>query len=138
MSNFDWSDFDQPSDYPDPFKFETVGDSIAGTIQRIDTVTNENGTTPVMDIKPDDGDARTVWISQTRLQRRMAELRPQKDDKVAIVYSGDGHPSKPGYSPPKLFDVKLVQANTDGPVLEREDPTGTTSQPATVSADSLI
>ena len=137
MSNFDWSDYAGPDgDYPDPYKFENPGDSIAGTIERIDVVTNDNGTTPVMDIHPDDEDARTVWVSQQGLKRRMAELRPQRGDRIAIVFTGLGQASKPGYSPPKLFDVKLVQGDGTTPPEATETPQAATEAP--VSADSLI
>ncbi len=106
----DWTEFQTPSEYADVFKFVEPGDRIVGEIIEIRVAQTEHGRSPVMTIKPDDGDERTVWISNVDLQNKMAAARPQKGDRVAIVFRERGE-AKPGQSPPKLYDVDLKRGD---------------------------
>jgi hypothetical protein len=108
---FDWSDYQSPSDFAEEFKFQTPGDAIAGTIVDIRAPDTRFGRKPVMTIRRDDGIERTVWCSNANLQSQLADKRPQKGDRIAIVFRELGEP-KAGQSPPKLYDVELRQGGS--------------------------
>lgn len=112
-----WDEFSGSSDgdFPDRFKFDTVGASIAGTIRNL-RVTDFGGTaekSPELWVEKDDGTTLSVVATQTRLRQLLAQERPNVGDRIAIVYTGDGERTKPGFNPPKQFDV-VVKHGTNG------------------------
>jgi hypothetical protein len=113
MTDFDWSEFDNGGDYPEPFKFESIGDKIVGIVTKV-RITTFGGTaerTPELWLDLDDGTARAVAASQARLKNLLAEHKPRVGDRIAIVYTGDGE-KKPGKSAPKLFDVVVKRGDS--------------------------
>lgn len=102
----DWAEFQRgDGDFPEPFKFENPGDTIAGTITRMRVATIDGKRIPEFYIQPDDGDERSVLAGQVRLQIKLAELRPASGDRIAIVFTGTEAGSKPGRTL-KNFDVQ--------------------------------
>lgn len=131
MSGFNWDDFANG----DFIKFENVGDSVAGEVRSLTVGQDFNGAPcPKILIATDEGDERTVTAGQKVLQSRLAEVRPQVGEKVAIVYSGVGD-AKPGKAPAKLFTVQVRAV--DGSLRqapEAEATTATAPAPAAVPA----
>lgn len=144
-SDFNWDEYKQPDNR---FKFETPGQSVAGTVTQIRVTDFGTGKpedrTPELWVTTDDGTELSVTASQLALRSKLAEHRPQVGDRIAIVYTGDGV-AKPPKSAPKLFDVKVVRgpgttaaaAPTGQPAVgERQaEPVAATAGP---SASDLI
>lgn len=136
MGGIDWDEFNSPTDgeFPDSFKFDTVGKSIAGTISNL-RVTDFGGTadkSPELWITKDDGEQLSVVATQTRLKQLLAQERPNVGDRIAIVYTGDGERTKPGFNPPKQFDVVVKRAadSTPAAATAEPQPVGATAGPA--------
>lgn len=122
-TNFDWNEYEQPTEFPDRFKFDAPGQSIAGTITRI-RVTDFGGTgekTPELWLTKDDGAEVSITASQAFLRSALAEKKPQTGDRIAIVYTGNGQ-AKPGKSAPKLFDVQVKRAGDSAAAPATEQP----------------
>jgi hypothetical protein len=121
MSDFNWSDFEVESEFPDAFKFLEVGDAIAGTITKTKRATMPDGTVlPELWIRNHEGVERSVLVSQRDLQAKLSEARPKVGDDITITLERLGKP-KPGKNPAKLFAVTL---------------TGQDKTPATNNADT--
>jgi len=113
-------------DYPEPFRFSTIGASIAGTITNVRPFTYEGKTSPDIWIETDDGE-RSVICSQFNLRNKLIELRPIVGDRIAIKYTGD---EKMGQGKTaKKFDIAVKRA--DGSTV---DPA---PEKATSAADLL-
>lgn len=70
----------------DFYTFEAVGDTAAGTVQRIGVKRWDNGqVSPEILLLTDDGDERTLTAGQVRLKSLLAEQRPEVGDHVTIV-----------------------------------------------------
>ena len=132
MTVIDWTEFGGTSgDYPDRFKFEEIGDAIAGEIVDLKVATMPDGTRiPALNIRTSDGTVWSLLASQRGLQALLAAQRPATGDRVAIVMVGFGEP-KPGKSPAKLFELQLKRGD------DTNVPTPTAA-PAAVSAADLI
>lgn len=135
MGSSIWDEFAATTsgEFPDRFKFETPGDAIAGTIAHI-RVTDFGGSadrSPELWITKDDGTQVSVVATQTRLKQLLAQERPNVNDRIAIVYTGDGERTKAGFNPPKQFDVKIKRAEPNS-----TEPAATPA--GAVTADSLI
>ena len=133
MTTIDWGEFQGSSGDWQKFRFEAVGDSIAGEIVELRIATMPDGTRmPALTIKTDDGSEWSLLASQMGLQRALAQHRPATGDTIAIVYTGDGE-AKPGKSAPKLFDVVVKRGDEAVPAAAAPAPA-----PAAPSASSLI
>lgn len=70
----------------DFFKFNDVGDSIAGVISVIRAQRWDDGKVdPQIILTTDDGEERTVTAGQIRLKTALAEQRPEAGDHIAIT-----------------------------------------------------
>ena len=136
MTVIDWTEFSGASgDYPDRFKFEAIGDAIAGEIVELKVATMPDGTRiPALNIRTADGTIWSLLASQRGLQALLASKRPATGDRVAIVMTGLGE-AKPGKSPAKLFDLQLKRGD-DPAVAAPAAPTP--PAPAAPSAADLI
>lgn len=128
----DVSDFlDQNTgDFSPGFKFANVGDTCKGVVvgaPRIVDNTDLNGNPQrslVVDVDTDDG-TFAVWLPSGKGITR-AVSKAVKDAgatgivegaKLAVKYTGNGEATKPGFSPPKLFEAKY-EAPKDSVDLE--------------------
>ncbi len=102
----DWGEWS--GSYGQPFKFETPGMSIAGTITRIHIATINGDRLPSLTIRDNAGVEWSVLAGNVNLQAKLAELRPASGDRIAMVFTGFGE-AQPGKSAPKLFDVQLAK-----------------------------
>jgi hypothetical protein len=133
MTTIDWGEFQGSSGDWQKFRFEAVGDSIAGEIVELRIATMPDGTRmPALTIKTEDNSEWSLLASQMGLQRALAQHRPATGDTIAIVYTGDGE-AKPGKSAPKLFDVVIKRGDDAVPAAAAPAPA-----PAAPSASSLI
>lgn len=119
----DTADFlnENAGDFNPAFKFATPGDTIKGTIvgaPRIVDGEDLNGRPQkslVVDIEADDG-TWAVWLPSGKgVTRAVAKAAKEagaagvaEGGTLAIRYTGDGEPSKPGFNPPKLFEARYT------------------------------
>jgi len=61
---------------------------------------------PLLTIRTDEGQERSVTAGQVLLKSALAEQAPQVGDRIFIQYSGIGE-AKPGKAPPKQFKVAV-------------------------------
>lgn len=125
-----WDNYTQTNEngeYPDRIKFAQTGDTLAGTITRIDEIDSDYGTSPVLDIAAvkaigtlagDTGErintttgTYSVILSQKQLRRKVAAAAPRVGDSIAMVLTGS-EPLKGGKTL-KLFDVQHKPATQD-------------------------
>lgn len=67
-------------------KFETPGDSIAGTVTAIRAHHWDDGSVcPQIFLATDDGEEKTVTAGQIRLKNLLAEQRPEAGDHITIT-----------------------------------------------------
>lgn len=121
-----WSDFHAPNtgDFPDAFKFDTIGASIAGEITNIRRAEFDGKGIPELWIRTEGGE-RSVLCGQANLITQLLELRPMVGDRIAIAYVSQ-RKAKLGMA--KLFDVAVKRAG---------DTTPTEAPKATSAADLL-
>lgn len=140
MGSINWDEFVPAAgdgEFPDRFKFDVVNASIAGEIVEL-RVTDFGGTadkSPELWVRKDDGSTWSVVATQTRLKQLLAQERPIVGDRIAIVYTGDGERTKPGFNPPKQFDV-VVKRGADQTQANSSAPAGDTA--ARPSAAELV
>ena len=93
--SFDWSEFDTAGAADGTWKPQAEGDMIRGTVKRVSIVDNQYGRTPVLVIDATKVIANgenheigeyDVWASQAMLRRRLAELRVDVGDQLAIAF----------------------------------------------------
>lgn len=99
------------------FRFAEVGDKIRGEIvapPRIVTTDDLNGGTSdklVVDIKAEaDGETYAVWVKQGAMGKAVAAAVKEagasqllEGGTLGLAFTSLGTPSKPGFSPPKLY-----------------------------------
>lgn len=125
---FDWSNFEEPTEFPDRFKFVTPNDHIAGTITNL-RVTNFGGKSDdTPEIWIDTGQAElSIVASEVNLRRQLSQLRPRIGDRIAIVFTGLGKVTQAGRSAPKLFEIEVkpggvAQPDTPPPATSPASP----------------
>lgn len=110
MGKINWKKY--ASDF---MTFESVGDSIAGTILSVEEGKDFNGNgVPQLVIETGDG-ARTVTAGQVMLKAALAEKEPDEGDWIQIVYTANGE-GRPGKAPAKLFKVEVTRKGAETPV----------------------
>lgn len=130
MSTDIWDQFAGSDEY---FKFNEIGDSVAGEVVTVTVKQWQDGKeSPQLLLKLDDGTTTTVTAGPVMLQRALAEQRPRPGDRVAIAYTGVGE-AQPGRSAPKLFDVAVKRADSAAESATAETPATTG-----VDASSLL
>jgi hypothetical protein len=115
-----WEGFETPGtgEWPDPFKFDTIGVSIAGTITNVRKAEFDGKGVPELWIQTDDGE-RSVLCGQANLMTQLLEHRPLVGDRIAIVYTGQ-RKAKLGMA--KLFDVVVKRGDDAEPVAAPSAP----------------
>lgn len=89
----------------DYLKWETVGQSVIGTITAKRAGTDFNGhPCPQMDINTDDGETVTLNAGQAQLKALILDANPQVGDRIAITFSGEEKVEK---GMKKVFDVAV-------------------------------
>jgi hypothetical protein len=138
MSDF-WDEFQSNGDF---VAFKNYGDAVVGEVLAVRKANDFNGNPcPELIVRTDAGDEKTVTAGQVMLKAALADARPTKGDRVAIVYTHDGE-GKPGKAPAKCFDVQVKRVGTTGPdpVAAQPQPQPQAQQPAepAVSASALL
>lgn len=115
---FNWKPFRDG----DRFKFNEVGDGIAGTITKISTTDfgGQGDTTPVLFIKVQTGEELSVAAGNVMLCSALAEIAPEEGDWISMKYIADGE-KKGNRSAPKLFEVD-VKRNGNGATAAAAPP----------------
>lgn len=90
----------------DFIKFETVGDTVSGTINAVRAHRFDDGkVAPQVLLTTDDGEEKTVTCGQVRLKYALAEQRPEAGDHITITYTQKEN--RTGGKTLKHFDVKV-------------------------------
>lgn len=111
-------------DFAPAFKFDEVGKACAGTLTaepRKVEGTDLDGkpqTNWVFEITTDDGDRWSLWAPQGKaIGRAIAEAvkasgatQIKEGDRLGVVHTGVGEPTKPGFSPPKQYSAQFKPA----------------------------
>lgn len=124
--------WDEPDMRPDSnfVKFETIGDKVVGDIDGITIHTFPDGKrAPKLFIRDDSGEVQTLTAGQFELKTKLAELRPDVGDRIAIVYTASE--KLEGGKTLKRFDVTVKRGGATAPVP-------VAAAVAAVSADDLI
>ena len=113
MTPFNWADHRPSTDFPENFKFRAPGDTIAGRIVSIGTTTFAGKSDPMPELVLDTANGeKSVVATQTMLRSELADKDPQVGDDIDITYVKDGESTRAGFSPPKLFDVKVSRGQS--------------------------
>jgi hypothetical protein len=137
-TTIDWGEFQGQTGDWQKFRFEAVGDSIAGVISDMRIATMADGTRmPALTITTADGGDWSLLASQVGLQRLLSQHRPATGDKISIVYVGDLD-AKPGKSPAKQFEVAVKRGDETGTPAVVPAPAPAAPAPVAVSAADLI
>lgn len=89
-------------------QFKDVGDQVVGIIKHLREGKDFNGN-PVPELileVNDQGDEKTLTVSQVKLKVAFAEKMPKEGDKIRVVYSGVGE-AQPGKAPAKEFTLDV-------------------------------
>lgn len=90
------------------FKFDNVGDSIAGTINAVRAHRFDDGSVaPQVMLTTDDGEEKTVTAGQVRLKAALAEQRPEAGDHITITFTENE--KRAGGKTLKHFDVNVAR-----------------------------
>jgi hypothetical protein len=73
---------------PEAFRFTQAGDTIAGTVVRLDSADTDYGPCRVVVVDPGDGGLRSIWLFHDALLSQMQKLRPMPGDVIAVRYLG--------------------------------------------------
>lgn len=93
------------------FKFDNVGDSIAGTINAVRAHRFDDGSVaPQVMLTTDDGEEKTVTAGQVRLKAALAEQRPEAGDRITITFTENE--KRAGGKTLKHFDVNVARGGT--------------------------
>jgi hypothetical protein len=112
MSEIDWGK------YKGNFvKWETVGQTVDGTVVDMRTGSYKGKDYPELVVHEEDGD-RIVSASQGRLQRQLADDPPGLGDALRVEYLGEGPSRGDEMHPPKLFKVTVTHR---GPAPDVDD-----------------
>lgn len=74
--------------FPETWIPEKNGDIIAGTFVRLDSGMTSFGMSPIVVIRTEDGQERSVWLLHEALRSQLNRIRPNTGDKLAILYLG--------------------------------------------------
>ena len=97
----------------DYIKFDTVGDSITGTVLSIGAHRWDDGSvSPQILLETEEGEEKTVTAGQIRLKAALAEERPEVGDKIFIKFTE--LEKRAGGKTLKHFEVKVKRGATDG------------------------
>lgn len=107
MSIWDDPDLRMSSDY---VSFESVGDSVAGTIINIRAHRFDDGKVVPQLLLDVDGEEKTVTAGQVRLKAALAQKRPEPGDLITITLSEIE--KRAGGKTLKHFDVQIGPAST--------------------------
>lgn len=77
---------EQPSRFPDTFRWEKVGDTLRGIVKGIRHASTEIGESPVATILDRKGKPWSVWLSPMDLARKWSENDVEVGDHVAMKY----------------------------------------------------
>lgn len=92
-------------------KFETPGDSVAGTIIDLGLHTFEDGKKVVkLTIRTDTGETTTLTAGQVQLAAKLGEVRPEVGDHLTVIYVRSE--KRAGGKTLKHFDVKVVRGES--------------------------
>ena len=98
----------------DYWKWETIGQTLVGTITTKRAGTDFNGNPcPEMDIATDDGDTVTLSAEQAMLKRLVLDANPQIGDRIAISFTGEEKTAKGGTM--KVFEVAVKAGDGTAP-----------------------
>lgn len=96
-------------------KFETVGDTISGTITALRTHRFEDGkVVPQVLIATDTGEERTITAGQVRLKAALSSERPEPGDHLTVTYTQNE--KRAGGKTLKHFDVAVRRAGAPAAV----------------------
>lgn len=113
------------------FKFNQVGDRIAGTINAIRTHRFEDGkVAPQILLTTDEGDERTLTVGQVRLKAALAEQRPEPGDHLTVTFTQNE--KRTGGKTLKHFEVQIRRASQAGaaPAAQRSTADSVLGKPA--------
>ena len=119
----------------DFFKFNDVGDSIAGTISVIRAQRWDDGKVdPQVILTTDDGEEKTVTAGQIRLKTALAEQRPEAGDHITMTLTDIE--KRAGGKTLKHFDVVVGRGGKPAasPAPAAAPAAAPTAQPAPVPA----
>ena len=108
------------------FKFDNVGDSIAGTVNAVRAHRFDDGSVaPQVMLTTDDGEEKTVTAGQVRLKAALAEQRPEAGDHISVTFTENE--KRAGGKTLKHFDVKVTRGGAPAPAAA---PAAAASAPA--------
>lgn len=108
------------------FKFDNVGDSIAGTVNAVRAHRFDDGSVaPQVMLTTDDGEEKTVTAGQVRLKAALAEQRPEAGDHISITFTESE--KRAGGKTLKHFDVNVTRGGGAAPA---EAPAQAAAAPA--------
>jgi len=136
------------SGYP-PFKFEHIGDAIAGTITRVSdpiegTDLNGNPQTSIaIEIHTDDGADWTLWVQKPRMIVAIADAvraaggagTPQVGGRLGVRHHAEKPSTKPGFNAQKLYEA---QYQPPASAASSDFFARTDAAPAPPAAEALI
>lgn len=91
-------------------KFENVGDIVAGVVLEHSTVTIEGKERDVTRLRAKDGKTLLLWHAGN-LPSLLEDIDP--GSRIAVCYTGEKPPKQRGFSPMKLYEVVVFDANAD-------------------------
>lgn len=108
------------------FKFDNVGDSIAGTVNAVRAHRFDDGSVaPQVMLTTDDGEEKTVTAGQVRLKAALAEKRPEAGDRISITFTENE--KRAGGKTLKHFNVDVTRGGGGAPA---EAPAQAAAAPA--------
>ena len=108
------------------FKFDNVGDSIAGTVNAVRAHRFDDGSVaPQVMLTTDDGEEKTVTAGQVRLKAALAEKRPEAGDRISITFTENE--KRAGGKTLKHFNVDVTRGGGAAPA---EAPAQAAAAPA--------
>lgn len=131
MSHWDDPDLKADAEF---FKFDNVGDSIAGTITKIGKHKFDDGKVATqIGLTTDAGREWTVTAGQVRLAAALQEHRPEVGDHISMSYTQKE--PRPGGKTLKHFDVKVTRTGQPATATATAAPAATpAAAPATPAA----
>lgn len=74
--------------YPESWVAEKPGDQITGYVVRVERGHTTYGIKPILILRTDDGELRSVWVLNDVLANALRRLRPVPGERVAIRFDG--------------------------------------------------
>ena len=101
MTSIDWDSMDS-SPY---VKWDTIGDTISGTITDISVGQDFNGNPcPVLGITTTEGEGRILSCGQANLKQQMIALKPNVMQTITVTFSSEEKATK---GMRKVFTIEL-------------------------------